>query len=113
MEARLPAHLEVAGLIRRTQGEGGFATVIAKGEPEAGTILVVIGQNGVNQRLYERMPLLDGTRKWHCSRRQSPDNPGDFEDYLHRRRQQDGDVWIIELDIVHGERFIGLIDDAT
>lgn len=39
---RLPAHLEVAGLIRAVQAAGGFATVLNKGEREAGTILIVL-----------------------------------------------------------------------
>ena len=41
MDARLPAHLEVAGLIRMVEAEGGFASVIAKGERDAGTILIL------------------------------------------------------------------------
>ena len=41
MQTRLPAHLEVAGLIRAVEAAGGFATVIAKGERDAGTLLVV------------------------------------------------------------------------
>ena len=41
METRLPAHVEVAGLIRAVEAAGGFATVIAKGERDAGTLLVV------------------------------------------------------------------------
>jgi hypothetical protein len=107
MDARLPAHLEVAGLIRRVQGEGGFAAVLAKGEREAGTILVVTTQNGRNSRVFERMPQLDGTRQWSCSKQQEPEKPQDFSEYLDRRKYQDPDLWIIELDIANAERFIG------
>ncbi|MDB5724729.1 MAG: hypothetical protein JWQ16_1483 [Novosphingobium sp.] len=107
METRLPAHLEVAGLIRSVQGEGGFAAVLAKGEREAGTILVVTTQNGRNSRVFERMPQLDGTRNWSCSKQQDTEAPQDFSDYLERRKYQDPDLWIVELDIVNAERFIG------
>jgi hypothetical protein len=110
VEQRLPAHLEVSGLIRATQAEGGFAAVLAKGEREAGTILVVVTENGENSRLYERMPQLDGTRAWHCSRTQDVENKADFEEYLDRRKTQDPDLWIVELDIANGERLIGLGD---
>ena len=34
-DARIPAHLEVSGLIRSVQAAGGFATVLAKGEKTA------------------------------------------------------------------------------
>ena len=108
MEPRLPASLEVSGLIRRVQAEGGFAAVVRKGEPEAGTILVVLTENADNSRVYERMPQPDGSRVWHCSRRQDPQNSADFDAYLARRRSQDDDLWIVELDIANGERFIGL-----
>ena len=108
MEPRLPAHLEVAGLIRRTQAEGGFAAILAKGEREAGTILVVITERGRNSRLYERMPQLDGDRSWRLSREQKPDEKGVFQEYLDRRKAQDADLWILELDIANGERLIGL-----
>lgn len=108
MEPRLPAGLEVSALIRRVQSEGGFGVVVRKGEPEAGTILVLLTENGGNSRVYERMPQLDGTRAWHCSRRQDPQDSADFDAYLTRRGEQDGDLWIVELDIANGERFIGL-----
>lgn len=107
MEPRLPAHLEVAALLRRVQAEGGFAMVLKKGEPEAGTILVVLAENRANQRVFERMPQADGTRNWHCARIEDINNKPEFADYLDRRKSQDPDLWIIELDIANGERFIG------
>lgn len=108
MEARLPAQLEVTALIRLAQAEGGFAAVLHRGEREAGTILVVILKHGANAALYERMPTIDGSRQWHCARVQDADNPAEFSDYLTRRGQQDPDSWIVELDVPHGERLIGL-----
>lgn len=107
-DARLPAHLEVAGLIRLTQAEGGFAAVLHRGEREAGTLLVVIAGNRGESKAYERMPLPDGTRDWQCAKAQNPENPRDFDEYLTRRGGQDPDLWIIELDVPDGERFIGL-----
>lgn len=108
MDARLPAHLEVSALIRLVQAEGGFAAVLAKGEREAGTILLVTTENGRNTRVFERMPQLDGSRSWTCSKQQDPDNKELFNQYLERRQSQDSDLWIVELDIVNAERLIGL-----
>jgi hypothetical protein len=108
MDPRLPTHLEVAGLIRSVQAAGGFAAVLGKGEREAGTILIVTTHNGRNSRVFERMPQLDGSPKWSCSKQQHAENPQEFSEYLDRRQKQDPDVWIVELDIPQAERFIGL-----
>lgn len=108
MEARLSAHLEVTGLLRAVQAEGGFATVLHKGERDGGTILVVLIENGGNARVFERIPAPDGTRNWSIARTQDTENTEEFTNYLTRRSTQDPDLWIIELDIANGERFIGL-----
>jgi hypothetical protein len=107
-DARLPAQLEVSGLIRQVQADGGFAAVLQRGAEQGGTIMVVLTENGRNTRAYERMPQLNGSRIWHLSRTQAPENPQEFVNYVTRRGDQDSDLWIVELDIANGERFIGL-----
>lgn len=106
MEPRLPAHIEVAGLIRAVEAEGGFATVVKKGERDAGTILVVLCEKGCGSVLYERMPDLEGGRKWTVAKAQDPEKPFEFNDYLEKRANQDSDCWIVELDVANGQRFI-------
>ena len=103
---RIPAHLEVSGLIRAVEAAGGFATVIATGERDAGTILVVCCDRDGLAAAYERMPQPDGSRRWTLSRQQDIENKRDFWDYCDRRKQQDNDLWIVELDIPDAERFI-------
>ena len=107
-DVRLPAHLEVSGLLRQVQAAGGFGAVIHKGEREAGTILLICAEKGTDRRIFERMPSLDGPRVWTLSLIESIENSEEFENYLDKRRRQDPDLWIIELDIANAERFIGL-----
>lgn len=106
MDARLPAHVEVSGLIRAVESAGGFAMVLQKGERDAGTILVLTTQNGRNTRLWERMPQLDGSRKFSCTREQDDENPREIDEYVVKRRLSDPDCWVIELDIENAERFV-------
>ena len=106
-EARLPAHLEVGGLIRQVSAAGGFAAVIQRGDREAGTIVLVLREKGANPRVFERMPQPDGARTWIATRAQDPENPQEFEAYLSRRGNRDPDLWIVELDVPNPERFIG------
>ena len=105
-DARLPAHIEVAGLIRAVQAAGGFATVLHKGERDAGAICLIATHNCHNSTLWERMPQLDGSRKFVATKSQDIENKRDFDDYLARRVRQDPDSWQIELDIENPERFI-------
>lgn len=107
-DARLPARLEVAALIRLAQNGGGFAAVLKSGDDQAGSIVLLLTEKGANPRVYERMPQLDGRRAWHCSMRNCTDNSDKITEYLDRRGEQDQDLWIVELDIVNGERLIGL-----
>lgn len=107
-EPRIPAHLEVSGLIRAVEAAGGFATVLAKGERDAGTLLVVCCGKDRLAAAYERMPQPDGRRAWTLSRKQDIENKQELWDYLDRRKRQDDDLWIVELDVPDAERFIAL-----
>ena len=106
MDGRLPAHLEVAAILRLAESQGGFGMVIEKGERDSGTILLVTICRGGPARLYERMPQLDGTRRFILVREQDAENPQDFSEYLARRKRQDRDIWILEADVADMERFV-------
>ena len=80
--------------------------MIAKGERDAGTLLVVCCGKDRLAAAYERMPQPDGSRAWTLSRQQDPENPQEFWDYCDRRKNQDSDLWIVELDVPNAERFI-------
>jgi len=109
MSERLPAHLEVSSMIRLAESNGGFAMVLAKGERDAGTILIVSMFRGSDTRLYERMPQLDGTRPFVLAKSQDVENKSEFDEYIARRHTQDPDIWILEVDIDDAERFIALL----
>lgn len=106
MTEGLPAHVEVTGLIRAVEAAGGFATVLARGERDGGTVLLVTIHRSEPSVLYERMPRPDGSRPFLAAKRENTENPQEFSDYLERRRRQDPDLWLVELDIPDAERFI-------
>ena len=109
MDDRLPAHLEVAGLMRIIESQGGFATVLHKGERDAGTILILTIYRGEPVTLYERMPQLDGSRPFIAAKQQNTEKPTELSEYVARRASQDPDIWVIEADIADPERFIASI----
>lgn len=112
MNDRLPAHLEASAILRLAESQGGYATVLAKGERDAGTILLVMLCRGEAAVLYERMPQLDGSRLFIATKQEVADKHQEFSDYLARRRGQDQDMWLIEVDIADPERFVAGLNDS-
>ena len=106
MTVRLPAHVEISALVRAAQAAGGFATVIAKGERDAGTLAIVTMERAANARFWDRMPQLDGSRRFEVAREQDAEKPAEFAEYLRRRAAQDPDLWIVELDCPDAERVL-------
>lgn len=106
MSARLPAHIEVGGLIRAVEAAGGFAVVLQKGEKDAGVIQILTLDRGGNSQFWERQPRLDGSRIFAVVKTEDPENKEEFIAYVDRRRGQDPDSWLIELDIADPARFI-------
>lgn len=103
---RLPAHLEVAGILRRAEANGGFGTVLRKGDPERGSLLLVISSRGRHVAVLERVLSLAGGYDWRPAA--LPDSAGSHEisDFLAKRARFDEDLWALELDIADPERFI-------
>ena len=105
MEPRLATSVLVSSLIRRAESEGGFAAVLAKGDPTAGSLLVILTEKGGKPRLMERILHPDGRYIWQEMAIQSADNAEEFGRILDRRRRFDPDIWLIELDVASAERF--------
>ena len=105
MSARLASGLIVNALIRRVNAAGGSAMVLAKGDAEAGAILVLTLERGVNPGFFERGIGPDGESALVRSGPAAFEDSGAVSDYWQRRRSRDPDLWVVELDIASAERF--------
>jgi hypothetical protein len=103
---RLPAHLEVAAILRRAEAGGGFGTVLRKGDPERGSLLLVISSRGQHFACLERMLALDGGYAWRRSGPGDSASSTEVTEFIARRARFDEDAWAVELDIAEPERFI-------
>ena len=100
----------LAGAIRRlAETQGGFAAVIAKGDETSGTILLQILEKGRFSGVFERMPIAVDRSEW--ARISVEEN--DLETYVDRRRRNDPDLWLIELDVPEAPRFIATLSATT
>ena len=112
MEARLAPSLFVPALLRLAEREGGFGTVLARGDPSAGTILILLSERGRPVQLLERVLQPNGSYAWEAALG-AAHNAAEFDRFLEKRRRFDPDCWIVELDTASGERFadeIGALD---
>lgn len=106
MSGRLPTHVEVTGLLRRAEADGGFATIIRKGDKERGSLLLLIGSRGRHIACLERLLDLDGNYHWRSTGPGDSADSAEVADFLGKRARFDEDLWVIELDVAHPERFI-------
>jgi len=105
MSGRLPSGLLVSALLRRVNDAGGLATLLARGDAQAGAILVIAREKGVNPRAWERGIGSAGSAELLPVGPQIFDNEEEITGYWQRRRARDPDLWVIELDIAQAERF--------
>ena len=103
---RLAAAVEVSGLVRKVEAEGGFAAILRKGDPERGSVLIVVRSRDRHVTCLERMLAMDGGYCWQEAGPQDSPEPQQVADFLKNRVRFDEDLWLIELDIAQPERFI-------
>lgn len=106
MPGRLSASVEASGLIRRAEAAGGFGAVLRKGDPERGSLLIVVRSRGAYACCLQRSLALDGAYSWGAVGPAASDDDEKVSQFLARQAGFDPDLWLIELDIAQPERFI-------
>lgn len=105
MSARLPSGMIVGALLRRVNDAGGIGAVRARGDDQAGAILVVTQQRGAEPRVFERGVGSAGVTILVRSGPGDGATDAEIDAYWRKRRDRDPDLWVIELDIAQAERF--------
>ncbi len=105
-DARLPAHLEAASLLRRAESVGGFGVIVAKGDRDRGALILLIAERGTHFACLERGLAPSGAYAWQTVGPERGATPTELSAWCAKRSDFDRDSWIIELDIPQPERFI-------
>ena len=106
VDSRLPAHLEVSALLRRAEVEGGFGMVVARGDRDRGAVILLIARRGAHAACLERGPDANGGYTWQITGPTAGESADVVRDWSQKRRSNDPDLWLIELDVALPERFI-------
>ena len=86
--------------------EGGFATVMRKGNADRGSLLLIVMSRSRHVACLERILDLDGNYRWQITGPGDSASSVDISAFVERRARFDDDLWAIELDIAEPERFI-------
>lgn len=103
---RLPSSVEASGLVRTVQAAGDFATILNRGDPDRGALLLVVSSRGRHVACLERVLDMDGGYRWSRVGPGESAPPDELRSFLEKRRRFDADSWLIELDVALPERFI-------
>ena len=106
LSERLPAGVEVAALMRAVQTEGGFASVLHKGDPDRGAISLLVAERGEAKAVLERRMTADFTYKWTEVPASVVLEGSGWRLWVENASRIDPDCWLIELDIADAQRFI-------
>lgn len=102
--ARLTSQVRVQALLRRVHGAGGSAMIRARGDATAGAVLVLAAERGAGWRCLETGLDARGEAAVILTGPTDADEPA-LEAYWQRRRRNDPDLWVVEVDIADAERF--------
>jgi hypothetical protein len=108
LEPRLATHVHVGAFIRLANASGDFATVLKKGDPTSGAMLLICQVRGQNPKIYERFPTIKGAARWQ-SIHDGEMPAGQITELIEKRVHHDPDLWVIELDTADHERLNGLL----
>lgn len=109
IQARLKTEIRVSAQLRQAQAAGAFATIVRRGDPDAGAVAVKLYQGPGAVKLYIQSRDLDGAAIW-----REPfgdDAPADdielkIDRWLEKEAAIDPDLWVVEIEDREGRAFL-------
>lgn len=97
-EPRLKARLRVQAALRTCTTRGTNATIIRRGDEDAGAILVKQNLMGGGFRVLVQVRDASGEPAWMAGSGPAPVQEGEADAYIARQVERDYDVWVIEIE---------------
>jgi hypothetical protein len=102
---QLHSDIWVYALIRRVELAGSFATILRKGDPRAGAVLVkLLNRKTGEAHLLSEAVRGDGETFW--MRPLASVTEADVDAYIARAARIDPDLWAVEVEDADGARFL-------
>lgn len=97
-EANLKSKIWVQALIRQCELNGAIAMIVAKGDPDAGAVLVKINTLGRGCMVLSQVRTGGGEKAWMRATGDDLVPEADADAYIARQRGYDEDLWVVEIE---------------
>lgn len=108
MEPRLKSVIRVKALIRRADLAAIGVAVTARGDPDAGAILLKLNDRDTGCTVLAQARAADGTAIWLRATGPDPIPEPDADSYIARQRGRDPDLWVVEIESATVETLLDL-----
>ena len=100
---RLKPVIWIAALRKRAEAAGAFVMVLQKGDPDGGSVTIIVEGPKGESVLYTAQTQMDGTRAWH---RDAEISPLEIQSRITALTRMDEDMWVLEITDSLGRHFL-------